>query len=310
MLQLTDVSKSYGSFQAVKNLTITAEEGAITGIIGPNGAGKSTTIRMIMDIIKPDSGTIQLNGKPFTAEDKDTIGYLPEERGLYKKEKICDVLTYLAALKGVPKAEIDGRIDKWLARFDLSEWKDKKVESLSKGMAQKIQFISTVLHEPKIIFLDEPFSGLDPVSSDQLLSVIKELKQSGRIVLFSTHVMEVAERICDHIIMLNHGEKILDGSLAAIRKDHGNNSVMVKCEGDGRFLKDLKGIHSVQESGSEYTLILENGNDGRQLLSELSAKALENGCFISEYRVNEPSLHAIFVKIAGSEVLSGERNEI
>lgn len=308
MLELKNVSKTYGSdFFAVKDLSFVAEEGDVVGIIGPNGAGKSTTIRMIMDIIKPDSGEITIDGKPFTLEDKDRIGYLPEERGLYKKEKVSDVLRYLAALKGVSKADADARMDKWLARFELSEWKNKKVDSLSKGMAQKIQFVSTILHDPKIIFLDEPFSGLDPVSSDELLAVIKELKQEGRIILFSTHVMEVAERICDHIIMLNHGEKILDGNLAKIRKDYGNNSVTVECNGDGSFLKSVAGVKSVQESGSEYTLTLESDVDGKALLAEIAAKAKENGATISKYMVNEPSLHAVFVSIAGKESLSEEK---
>ena len=307
MLELKNVSKSYGSdFFAVKDLSFIAEEGAVVGVIGPNGAGKSTTIRMIMDIIKPDSGTITLDGKPFTSEDKDKIGYLPEERGLYKKEKVSDVLRYLAALKGVSKADADARMDKWLARFDLSEWKNKKIDSLSKGMAQKIQFISTVMHDPKLIFLDEPFSGLDPVSSDELLAVIKELKQEGRIILFSTHVMEVAERICDHIVMLNHGQKILDGNLAQIRKEYGNNSVTVECKGNADFLKSLSGVKGVQESGSEYTLTLNNDVDGMELFATVATKAKENGCTVSRYMINEPSLHAIFVSIAGKE---GEQDD-
>ena len=302
MLELKNVSKSYGSdFFAVKDLSFIAEEGAVVGVIGPNGAGKSTTIRMIMDIIKPDSGTITLDGKPFTSEDKDKIGYLPEERGLYKKEKVSDVLRYLAALKGVSKADADARMDKWLARFDLSEWKNKKIDSLSKGMAQKIQFISTVMHDPKLIFLDEPFSGLDPVSSDELLAVIKELKQEGRIILFSTHVMEVAERICDHIVMLNHGQKILDGNLVQIRKEYGNNSVTVECKGNADFLKSLSGVKGVQESGSEYTLTLDNDVDGMELFATVATKAKENCCTVSRYMINEPSLHAIFVSIAGKE---------
>ena len=281
MLQLKNVSKSYGAdFMAVKDLSFTAQEGTVVGVIGPNGAGKSTTIRMIMDIIKPDSGTIMLDDKPFTSEDKDKIGYLPEERGLYKKEKVSDVLRYLAALKGISKADADARMDKWLDRFNLSEWKDKKIDSLSKGMAQKIQFISTVLHDPKLIFLDEPFSGLDPVSSDELLSVIKELKREGRIVLFSTHVMEVAERVCDHIIMLNHGTKILDGTLSEIRKKYGSNSITVECDGNAAFLKDVAGVKNVQESGSEYTLTLTNDADDKAIFAEIAEKSLKNGCTI------------------------------
>ena len=305
MLQLKNVSKSYGAgFMAVKDLSFTAQEGTVVGIIGPNGAGKSTTIRMIMDIIKPDSGTIMLDEKPFTSEDKDKIGYLPEERGLYKKEKVSDVLRYLAALKGISKTEANSRMDKWLARFNLYEWKDKKIDSLSKGMAQKIQFISTVLHDPKLVFLDEPFSGLDPVSSDELLSVIKELKQEGRIVLFSTHVMEVAERVCDHIIMLNHGTKILDGTLSEIRKKYGSNSITVECDGNASFLKDINGVKGVQESGSEYTLTLSNETDSKSIFWDIAEKARANGCTVSRYIVNEPSLHAVFVSIAGKEALS------
>ena len=301
MLQLNHITKTYGTFRAVDDLSFTAEEGKIIGIIGPNGAGKSTTIRMIMNILRPDSGEIIINGKPYSEDDSDQIGYLPEERGLYKKQKVSEMLHYLGALKGMTKDDCERQIDHWLDRFGLSEWKNKKIEALSKGMSQKIQFISAVMHSPKILFLDEPFSGLDPVSSDQLLAVIREMKEQGRIILFSTHVMETAEIICDHIIMLNHGKKILDGSIHEIRREFGSNTLTLDITGDHGFLNGIDAVTEISERGSAINVSFKKGSDINALIVEIVNKAYQNGCSISSLKVDEPSLHSIFVGIAGSD---------
>ncbi len=299
VLSLRGVTKKYGDFCAVDKLDFDAPEGQIVGLIGPNGAGKSTTIRMIMNILECDEGEISLDGKKFTADDSNIIGYLPEERGLYKKQKVVDVLLYLAELKGCSKQDALPKIDYWLKRFDLLEWKNKKIDSLSKGMAQKIQFISTIVHDPQILFLDEPFSGLDPVSADELLSIMNELKQSGRILLFSTHVMEQAEKICDQIIMLNHGKKILDGSMQKIRTQYGKNSITIDFSGDASAISDLSVVESVQFSGSSCTVVLHNGSTVNDLFKSLSSLITQNKFSLRSIKVDEPSLHSIFVKLAG-----------
>ncbi|MBO7464022.1 MAG: ATP-binding cassette domain-containing protein [Bacteroidales bacterium] len=309
MLQLKNITKTYGNFRAVSDLSFDAEEGKIVGLIGPNGAGKSTTIRMIMNILEPDCGEILINGKHLTDDDSDRIGFLPEERGLYKKQKVCDMLYYLGALKGMTKDECNKQIDIWLKKFGLSEWKNKKIDALSKGMSQKIQFISAVMHSPDILFLDEPFSGLDPVSSDQLLSVIKELKSQGRIILFSTHVMETAEIICDHIIMINKGQKILDGSIADIKRQYGSNTLTVSLNGDHAFMKSIPGVIDIVERGNEINVTFSPETDTNSLIAEIASTASKNGCVISGIKLDEPSLHSIFVSIAGTPDDNSQSNK-
>jgi len=298
MLQVSHVTKKYGSFTAVDDLSFSATPGKIYGLIGPNGAGKSTTIRMIMNILSPDSGSIELDGKRFSSEDSNRIGYLPEERGLYKKQKLNEVLLYLAALKGCPSRVAQVQIDYWLARFDILERKDKKVDALSKGMAQKAQFTAAIIHDPDVVFLDEPFSGLDPVSADELLAIVRELKDKGKLILFSTHVMEQAEKVCDHIIMLNGGKKILDGDLVEIRKRHGKNTVSVRFASDSaaaspaQFLSSLPMVDSVNEYGLSYSVTLAKGFASDSLFDALAGKAR-----VEFFAVNEPSLHSVFVDI-------------
>lgn len=302
MLSVSHITKSYGDFRAVNDVSFETRQGQILGLIGPNGAGKSTTIRIIMNILCQDSGSIMYNNTVFSQSDKDIIGYLPEERGLYKKEKVCDILIYLAQLKSCDKHTINKNIDYWLGRFNLSEWKDKKIDMLSKGMAQKIQFISTILHDPKIIVLDEPFSGLDPVSSDELLAIITELKADGKIVLFSTHVMEQAEKICDHIVMLNHGKKILDGSVDEIKQNFGENTVSLECRGEAEWLSTLDAVENLYAQGKNYTLTLKKSVSADNFLQTLVNSASRPANFeIQSFKVNEPSLHSIFVKLAKEE---------
>lgn len=224
MVRVEKVHKSYSSLQAVADLSFQAKPGEIFGLIGPNGAGKSTTIRMIMNIIAPDSGRILFDGKPLTEADKSRIGYLPEERGLYKKAKLGEVLEYLAVIKGAAKPDARASIDAWLARFDLLEWKNRKVSELSKGMAQKAQFVGAIAHNPSVVFFDEPFSGLDPLAQDQLLKVMTELKGKGATILFSTHIMEHAEKICERILLMHKGREVLSGTMAEIKTRYGRNA--------------------------------------------------------------------------------------
>jgi len=302
---IRDLKKVYGAKAAVDGLNLVVPRGSFFGLLGPNGAGKSTTIRMIMNILAPDSGTIELDGRPLGAADRERIGYLPEERGLYRKQKVNDVLLYLAALKGCPARVAQGRIDHWLERFDLMEWKFKKVDTLSKGMSQKVQFISTVAHDPDLVFLDEPFSGLDPVSADELLGFVREMKAAGKLVLFSTHVMEQAEKVCDRIVMLNKGATILDGDLREIRHAYGENSVTVSLsgrpEGAAAYLASLPSVAAVRDEGLSQVVTLAPGSTSDDLFQALSGNA-----HVASFAVNEPSLHSIFVKLAGP---SADRKE-
>ncbi|MGI8542975.1 MAG: ABC transporter ATP-binding protein, partial [Aridibacter sp.] len=222
-LQVENVSKYFGEFTAVEDLSFEIRAGRVFGFLGPNGAGKTTTIRMIVGITIPDEGKVELFGKKITPEIRDRIGYLPEERGLYRKMKVHDQLRYFAALKGVPGKEADKRIDFWLERMKLSEWKLKKSTDLSKGMSQKLQFIATMLHDPDLLILDEPFSGLDPVNVEFMKDVISEIKAQNKTIIFSTHLMETAEKLCDDILLLNKSRKVLSGSLRQIKESYGKN---------------------------------------------------------------------------------------
>src|SRR5689334_19210495 len=230
-VQLDRVSKSFGDFTAVKELSLTVRAGRVFGLLGPNGAGKTTTIRMMVNITAPDTGSIELFGRKIDSELQNRIGYLPEERGLYRKMKIVDQLKFFAELKNVRGKVLETKIDEWLARVKLSEWKNKRAMELSKGMQQKIQFLTTVLHEPELLILDEPFSGLDPINTELLKEIVLDLKRSGKSIIFSTHQMEVAEKICDDICLINRSQKVLEGSLRELKSSFGRNSVAIRCEG-------------------------------------------------------------------------------
>jgi ABC-2 type transport system ATP-binding protein len=225
LLVLDGVVKRFAGVEAVKGLSWRVPEGVVYGLIGPNGSGKTTTIRMILDIFSPDEGKIEVFGRRADARTRDLVGYLPEERGLYKKMRVADVLLYLGRLKGVSTAELKRSIAAWLEKLGLGQCGDRRVEDLSKGMQQKVQFIATVLHGPKLLILDEPFSGLDPVSADLLKDSVLEMKKKGCTILLSTHAMEAAEKLCDSVLMLYRGSKVLDGPLAALRREHGGDAV-------------------------------------------------------------------------------------
>jgi ABC-2 type transport system ATP-binding protein len=297
-LTLTGVTKSFDEFTAVNNLSLRVRPGRIFGLIGPNGAGKTTTIRMIVNITAPDEGTIELFGQPMNPLLQDRIGYLPEERGLYKKMKVIDQLRFFGELKNVKGKQADEAIDRWLARVRLSEWKNKKAMELSKGMQQKIQFIAAVMHDPDLMILDEPFSGLDPVAQELLKEIVLELKAEGKTIIFSTHQMEVAERICDDICMINKSSKVLDGTLREIKSSFGRNSVALRAEGGDGVLADPNLVAKVERHSDEVEVLLAEGADAQSLLKRL----LSAGATVSKFELVEPSLNDIFIaKVGESE---------
>src|SRR5215213_8391049 len=268
-LKVENVTKRFGDFTAVDSISFNIRAGRVFGFLGPNGAGKTTTIRMIVGITNPDEGSIELFGQKISTALQDRIGYLPEERGLYKKMKIFEQLRYFAALKNVPQKQADERMDFWLKRMNLLDWKKKKANDLSKGMQQKIQFVSTVLHNPDLLILDEPFSGLDPINVETLLEVIAELKAGGKTIIFSTHLMETAERLCDDIILINKSQKIVGGSLREIKESFGKNMIALRATGGDGVLQDKTLVSSVVEHADEKELLLAQNADAQDLLRKL-----------------------------------------
>lgn len=289
-LQVLDVKKRYGAVQAVDGVSLTASPGKIYGLLGPNGAGKTTTIRMIMNIIAPDQGQILFDGKPIRPDDKNRIGYLPEERGLYKKMVVNELLQYFASLKGRRRGEVQDRIDGWLERFDLSEWKMRKVEELSKGMSQKVQFIVSVLHDPDILVLDEPFVGLDPVSTEAVRKAVLDLGKQEKTILLSTHIMEQAERMCSTILIIDHGREVLSGSVEGIKSRFGKNSVIIEFDGDADIVQRCDLTADVISYPRWVEAELAAGVSADELLGYLVGKVS-----IKRFEVVTPSLHKIFI---------------
>jgi ABC-2 type transport system ATP-binding protein len=291
-LTLDGVTKSYGDFTAVSDLSLQVRPGRVFGLIGPNGAGKTTTIRMIVNITVPDSGRIELFGQPMTTALQDRIGYLPEERGLYKKMKVGEQLRFFAELKDMKRKEADSRIDRWLAKLELTDWKDKRTKDLSKGMQQKVQFITSVIHDPDLLILDEPFSGLDPVNVDVMKDTILELKGANKTIILSTHQMELAENLCDDICMINRSRKVLDGKLRDIRRSFAGNSVALRFEGDHGFLDDPELVSNVRQHDDEFEVLLLPGASPQTLLKRL----VDSGATVNKFELVEPRLHHIFVE--------------
>ncbi len=291
-LKIDHIHKSYGDVHAVNDLSIKVEQGQIFGLLGPNGAGKTTTIRMIMDIIRPDRGTIEILGQPNTVQLRNKVGYLPEERGLYKKMTVQEVILFFAEIKGVARKTAVGRIDVWLDKLDLLDWKEKKVEELSRGMQQKLQFICTVLHEPKLIILDEPFTGLDPVNSNLLKDVILELKKNGATIIFSTHLMEQVEKLCEAICLIDKGRSVLQGALSDVKKQFGKNRIKMRYEGEASFLNDTSLVDSYDDYGQYVEIRPAAGVTPQQIL----ARAI-NEATIEHFQVAEPSLNEIFINV-------------
>ncbi|MHC4568723.1 MAG: ABC transporter ATP-binding protein, partial [Planctomycetota bacterium] len=289
-----DVCKSFGEVRAVDSLNVTVPAGSIYGFLGPNGAGKTTTIRMIMNILRPDTGQISLLGDRSAERAKSRIGYMPEERGLYRKMTVRKVLAYFGAIKDVTATELTRRVPQWLERMELSEWADKKVEELSRGMHQKLQFAVTAINDPELLILDEPFSGLDPLNTDLLKSVILEMRKQGKTVIFSTHVMHEAEKLCDFILLINKGRAILDDKLANVRAQKSSHAVCVELDGDTSFVSRLANVTSVKCEGNRLEITLKEKADSQELLRSLMDRTR-----VQAFELKVPSLHEIFVDLVG-----------
>jgi len=305
-IEIRNVAKRYDAHVAVRDLSLTIPRGSVYGLLGPNGAGKTTTIRMILDIIEPDSGTITVLGSAHRDRSiQDRVGYLPEERGLYRKMQVRRVLRFLAELKGVNAREADRRITDWMERLALrtpeKDWGLAKVDELSRGMQQKVQFIGALLHDPELVILDEPFSGLDPVNAQALKDTVVDLKRRGKTVIFSTHIMENAERLCDSVCIISKGEKVLDGTVSDVRAEHGERTIALALDGDASpavkaILADASMISEADDSNRFYELELAPGADPSVLLRRL----VEAGAPIRRFERVQPSLHSIFLERVGA----------
>ena len=291
-LVLDRVTKRFGDFTAVSDLSLQVKPGRVFGLIGPNGAGKTTTIRMIVNITVPDSGSIELLGQPMSTTLQDRIGYLPEERGLYRKMKVGEQLRFFAELKDVNGKEADARIDKWLAKLQLTEWREKRTKDLSKGMQQKVQFITAVIHDPDLLILDEPFSGLDPVNVEVMKDTILELRRANKTIILSTHQMEIAEKLCDDVCMINRSHKVFDGRLREIRRSFARNAVCVRFEGTDGLLNDPEIVTNIRQVGEDFEVLLAPDANPQTLLKRL----VDAGVAITKFELVEPSLHDIFVE--------------
>jgi ABC-2 type transport system ATP-binding protein len=289
---VNNVVKSYGNKKVVNEVSFSLAQGEIFGLIGPNGAGKTTTIRMMMDIIKPDSGDIHILGKRISEDTKNRIGYLPEERGLYKKLTVLKTLTYLSALKN---SDVENsRIEELLKRVGLLSHKEKKIEELSRGMGQLIQFLATIIHNPQLIILDEPFAGLDPVNTELLKEIILELRGQNKAIILSTHRMNEVEELCDRILMIDGGRSVLYGRLADIKNKYRSNSVLVDFEGE---IGKLDGVTSSRQEGKYRELLLDAKTTPQKVLQQM----IKQGISINHFEVATPSLRQIFLQVAGKQ---------
>jgi ABC-2 type transport system ATP-binding protein len=301
ILAVRDVRKTFGDVRAVDGVSFTVQRGTITGLLGRNGAGKTTTIRMITGIFMPDSGDIEWRADERGVSFRDRIGYLPEERGLYKQMRIVDLLLFLAEIKGHRPADVRKRIDYWLGRFELTDKRDAKVEELSKGNQQKVQLIGTLLHDPELIILDEPQSGLDPVNMVLVRNLLRELRQEGKTILLSTHMMAEAEKMADEIILIHRGQVVLEGTLDHVRGSFGKNTLHIDFDGDGAFLRDLPQVRRAAIVNNAAELSLNEGADPHEIL-QASMSRLR----IRRFELATPSLEEIFIEKVGTETLSHE----
>jgi len=298
-IELQHVSKSFGRFNAVDDLSFSVPHGVMFGLLGPNGAGKTTTIRMIMDITAPDSGQIRILGQPMDRKLQNRIGYLPEERGLYRRMKVIDHLYFLAAIKEVDRATAKKRIDGWLDKMELRPWLNKKVEALSKGMQQKVQFIATIVHDPEVLILDEPFSGLDPINTALMKDYFQEFRAQGKTIIFSTHVLEQAEKLCDEICLMARSKKILEGRMSELKRRFSENQVRISVDASLGELASLPGVVSAQAVNGGFILALQPGTDQGDFLKRTLEKHT-----VDAFSRKEPELEEIYlraVKDAGLE---------
>ncbi len=301
ILNLQNVTKRFGNYAAVNDVSFSVDSGRILGLLGPNGAGKTTTIRMITNIYTPDEGTITIKGESVGPAHQNIIGYLPEERGLYKKIKVIDQLAYFGQLKGLSRQEAVNGARYWLRKLDAADWESKKIQELSKGMQQKIQFISTILHDPDILILDELFSGFDPINVEVLKSIIADLKQAGKTILLSTHVMEQVEKVCDDICLINKGRIVLSGNMREIKKSFGRDTVLMEYDGDDSFLNNFSGIQFINRSKNRAEFRIK---DSQANSKDILNAAMQNVDLI-KYELVEPSLHEIFIDVVSER---GEYN--
>jgi ABC-2 type transport system ATP-binding protein len=288
---LKGIRKAFAGHVAVKDLSLEVPRGSVFGLLGPNGAGKTTTLRMVMDILGPDAGEIEILGQRADQAARDRIGYMPEERGLYPRMVLEEQLVFMAAIKGLGAKEAKARLGPWLERLSLADWRKKKTNELSKGMQQKAQFIATVLHEPDVLIMDEPMSGLDPVGMDVMRDVMLDLRRRGTTLVLSSHQMEAVERLCDRVALIDRGQKVLDGPVAEVKARHGKNTVVLAYDGDGAFLGSLPGVAKVTDFGQYVEVRLQDGADPQPLLRE-AAERLR----LRRFEIVEPSLHDIFVE--------------
>lgn len=294
MLNALHLRKQYSTVLAVDDVSLEVKRGGIFGLIGPNGAGKSSTIRMLLNITKPDSGTVTYDGQPFSESIRNRIGYLPEERGLYRKNGVLDTIVYFASLRGIPAADARRKGLQWLERFGLSSYAKRHIEELSKGNQQKVQFITTILHDPDLVILDEPFSGLDPVNQIVMKDIFTELKQQGKAIVFSTHQMETAEKLCDEICFINRGRIVLEGTVKQVKQKFGSNAVHVEFDGDGAFLSALPFVRTATTYENYAELTLNAPVPSKEILNALTP-TLE----IRKFEFMEPSLNSIFLRVVG-----------
>jgi ABC-2 type transport system ATP-binding protein len=289
-VRLKGATKRFGAFTAVSSLDMEIPRGTVYGLLGPNGSGKTTTIRMIMGILLPDEGSIRILGGTPGVHSNRRVGYLPEERGVYRKMKALDLLVFLGEIRGLPRGEASKRAVEWLERLDLQGWSDRRTEDLSKGMQQKLQFIGTVLHEPELLILDEPFTGLDPINQEVLETIVREFQSRGTTILFSTHLMDHAERLCDRVCLISRARKVLDSNLRELKKRERRGLVAVEFQGPGGWLQGPE-IAEVREVEGGVLIVLREGADPQSILQ----RGVASGARIDRFELVEPSLHEIFV---------------
>jgi ABC-2 type transport system ATP-binding protein len=294
MLTVSNLRKDFSTIRAVDDVSFEVQSGQIFGLIGRNGAGKTTTIRCVLNIYEPDLGQITFDGKPFSEETRNIVGYLPEERGLYKKSAVLDTILYFAQLRGMSASQAKSEGLSWLKRFELLPWANKKVEELSKGNQQKVQFIASIIHDPWLVVLDEPFSGLDPVNQILFKDIFLELKQRDKAIIYSTHQMDQAEKLSDDVCLINHGRVVLSGSVRDVKQRYGTNSIHLEYEGDGSFLRSLEGIKSADVFQNSAELQLDDGFNHQRLLPDIIAQLN-----VRKFELREPSLQSIFLQTVG-----------
>ncbi len=295
-LILSEITKRYRDFVAVDRLSLTVRAGEVFGFLGPNGAGKTTTLRMVMSIIYPDEGRISILGKPSALQAKDRIGYLPEERGLYRKMSVDGLLRYFGQLKGLHGRTLTQRVADWLERVELSDWRHKRIETLSKGMQQKVQVIATLLHQPELLILDEPFSGLDPLNVDLLQRLILDLRRGGSTIILSTHQMETAQRLCDRLVLINRGRKLIEGAVSDVRARFASRTMLIDAEGDLQALARMPGIADAHVSGGHARFELSDGCDPRPILQH-ACETLR----VTRIEIQQPDLQEIFVRLVSAD---------